>query len=182
MAMLQIGDHPRTEFGPLQWHALFFIRSPRCPFGKAALQDIFDSAHSLIRLGWSVMIISQTPSEILDCATNTVPGEIRLYADPEGTIQRLFHIGQDKDLTCSVKGLFDRSLSLTWALKALTNGVRPLHGPARQLGAEFLIDGKGAISYARYSCAIWDRPHTHPLIRQAKELRENLNHRASPVK
>ena len=182
MVMLQTGDQPPTEFGPLEWHALFFIRSPRCPFGNAALQDISVSAHSLIRLGWNVMIISQTPSQILEYAINTVPREVRLYAEPDGAIQRHFHIGRDKDLTCSFKGLFDRSLSLTWALKALKNGVRPLHGPARQLGAEFLIDGQGTISYVRYSCAIWDRPHTHQLIRHAKTLRENLNHRASPAR
>jgi peroxiredoxin len=144
---------------------LLFIRHLGDPFARQAIAEVQERYADFDRLGIKMAAITQTE---LVTARDFVPRFHVLcpvVTDPEGQLHARYGIGCDRFLMGSVKGLVRDSPGRLVA--ALNLGHGRLTGPARQLTAEFVIDGEGCIRAARYADSITDGPHLDDLLKVA---------------
>jgi peroxiredoxin len=152
------------DAGPL---VLCFVRYLGCSFCRESLAELQEAFPDFDRAGARVVAVTRTP---MRTARDFVPRHHLLFpvvADPEGSLEERFHIGRDRDLMCTIKGLPETDIGRT--LRALRRGHGPFEGPERQLAAEFVIGRDGCFSYTRYACSILAGPDIPALLQTVSD-------------
>jgi peroxiredoxin len=153
------GSHPQV---------LLFIRQLGDPFARQTVAEVQERYADFDREGIRLATITQTD---LLAARDFVPRYhvlCPMVTDPDGELQQLYAIEQDRWLTQSLRAMLKSSPS---RLKdALNRGVGKPSGPARQLSAEFVIDREGRLAHSRYAGSITSGPDLDQLLQIAKSL------------
>ncbi|MFT5686669.1 MAG: peroxiredoxin [Myxococcota bacterium] len=151
--------------GPI---VLFFVPFLGSPFARRTLALLQERFADFDRRGIRIVAITQTE---LTAARDFVPRYHLLYpliTDPEGELQSLFDIQEDRYLLSSVRSLLSGGSGATGGTGGLMEfGVGWFNGPVRQLGAEFVLDRSGTVRMAHYASGVADVPDLDALLQCA---------------
>jgi peroxiredoxin len=144
--------------GPI---VLVFVPYLGSPFARRTLALLQERFADFDRRGVRIVAITQTD---LTAARDFVPRYHLLYpliTDPDGELQSLFDIQEDRYLLSSIRGLIGRRQR---AGGLFDFGVGWFNGPVRQLGAEFVLDRSGTVRCAHYATGVTDVPDVDALL------------------